>query len=135
MNDTAYISLLIKQTDPQDSAFTTELQAALADVLPSSFSVVINSSSTGSLAYVLRLLNVMFDIIIAVTMFLCLFALSANMSANIFNQTKEIGVMRAIGFSKCRMKMLYFYEALVLVFSSCILGVAIGMIVGYTMTL
>ncbi len=44
-------------------------------------------------------------------------------------------MLRAIGFSKCRMRMLYFYEALVLVFSSCLLGVAIGMIVGYTMTL
>ena len=68
-------------------------------------------------------------------MLLCLFALSANMSANILQQTKEIGVLRSIGFSKCRIRMLYFYEALVLVFSSCLLGVAIGMTVGYTMTL
>jgi len=68
-------------------------------------------------------------------MFLCLFALSANMTANIYNQAKEIGVMRAIGLSKCRIRMLYFYEALVLVFSSSILGIAIGMAVGYTMTL
>jgi ABC-type antimicrobial peptide transport system permease subunit len=137
MNATLYTNLLIKLTDPKDSAFSDELSTALADVLSSSFTVVSQGSSTtsDSLAKVIRLLNEIFDIIIAITMFLCLFALSANMSANIYQQTKEIGVMRAIGFSKCRIRMLYFYEALVLVFSSCIMGVAIGMTVGYTMTL
>ena len=86
LNETAYFALLIKQTDPQDTAFTFELTNALTKVLPSSFSVINNNSSTtaGSMTYVLRLLNLIFDIIIAITMFLCLFALSANMSANIF---------------------------------------------------
>ena len=68
-------------------------------------------------------------------MFLCFFALSANMSANLYEQTKEIGVLRAIGFSKCRIRMLYFYEAMVLVFASALLGVIVGMTIGYTMTL
>ena len=31
--------------------------------------------------------------------------------------------------------MLYFYEAMILVLASCLLGVMVGMIVGYTMTL
>jgi hypothetical protein len=31
--------------------------------------------------------------------------------------------------------MLYFYEAMVLVFSSALLGVMVGMTIGYTMTL
>ena len=67
-------------------------------------------------------------------MFLCFFALSANMSANLYEQTKEIGVLRSIGFTKCRIKMLYFYEAMVLVMASCVTGIMIGMVVGYTMT-
>jgi ABC-type lipoprotein release transport system permease subunit len=46
-----------------------------------------------------------------------------------------VGVLRAIGVTKCRMKMLYFYEASVLVLASCFLGVIVGMMVGYTMTL
>jgi ABC-type antimicrobial peptide transport system permease subunit len=68
-------------------------------------------------------------------MFLCFFALSANMSANIYEQTKEIGVLRAMGFKKLRIKMLYFYEALVLITASSLLGLIIGMIVGYAFTL
>lgn len=68
-------------------------------------------------------------------MFLCFFALSANMSANLYQQTKEIGVLRSIGFTRARIMMLYFYEAIVLVLASCILGVMVGMAVGYTMCL
>ena len=57
------------------------------------------------------------------------------MSANLYEQKKEVGVLRAMGFTKYRVRMLYFYESLILVFSSCILGVLIGTVVGYTMLL
>ena len=76
-----------------------------------------------------------FDLLIAINMFLCCFALGTNMSANLYEQTKEIGLLRAIGLTKIRIKLLYFYEAVVLVFSSCLLGLMIGMAVGYTMML
>lgn len=66
-------------------------------------------------------------------MFLCFFALSANMSANLYEQTKEIGVLRSIGFTKMRIRLLYFYEAMVLVLASCVMGIMIGMVVAYTM--
>ena len=68
-------------------------------------------------------------------MFLCFFSLSASMSANLYEQKKEVGVLRAMGFTKGRVRLLYFYEALILVLSSCILGIIIGEIVGYTMLL
>jgi hypothetical protein len=57
------------------------------------------------------------------------------MSANLMDQTKEIGVLRAMGFTKIRIKLLYFYEAFILVIVSCSLGVMIGTIVGFTMVL
>jgi len=81
------------------------------------------------------IMNKVFNSIIIITMSLCFFALSANMSANLYEQTKEIGVLRSIGFSKWKIRFLYFYEAIVLVLSSCLLGVMVGMTVGYTMTL
>mmetsp|Transcript_2266 Transcript_2266/g.3086 ORF Transcript_2266/g.3086 Transcript_2266/m.3086 type:complete len:122 (-) Transcript_2266:61-426(-) len=68
-------------------------------------------------------------------MFLCFFSLSASMSANLYEQKKEVGVLRAMGFTKYRVRALYFYESLVLVLTSCTLGVLIGTIVGYTMLL
>ena len=57
------------------------------------------------------------------------------MSANLYEQKKEVGVLRSMGFSKFRLRLLYFYEALILVISSCFLGVLIGTMVGYTMLL
>ena len=77
----------------------------------------------------------MFDTIILITMFLCFFALSTNMTANLFEQAKELGVMRAIGLTTTRIKILYFYEALFMVMASCILGIFIGCAVGYTVML
>mmetsp|Transcript_27504 Transcript_27504/g.36781 ORF Transcript_27504/g.36781 Transcript_27504/m.36781 type:complete len:123 (-) Transcript_27504:41-409(-) len=68
-------------------------------------------------------------------MFLCFFALQGSMSANLLEQTKEIGVLRAIGFTSLRICVLYFYEALLLVFASCLLGIVIGVLVGVTMVL
>ena len=53
------------------------------------------------------------------------------MSANLYDQTKEIGILRAIGFKRIRITLLYFYEALILVFSSSFLGVLIGTFVAY----
>jgi len=80
-------------------------------------------------------MNLMFDVIIGITMLLCFFALSANMSSNLFQQTKEVAVMRMLGLTKIRVKLLYFYEAVILVFASCLLGIMIGILIGYTMTL
>lgn len=57
------------------------------------------------------------------------------MTANMYEQTKEIGVLRSIGFTGYRISTLYFYEALILVFSSCVLGIMIGTLVGFTMVM
>lgn len=77
----------------------------------------------------------MFNVITGLIMFMCFFALSANMSANLFNQAKEIGVLRAMGFTSFKIKMLYFYEAAVLVLSSCLMGIVVGCFVAYTFIL
>ena len=83
----------------------------------------------------LSLLNMIFSTTIAIMMFLCFFALQGSMTANLYEQTKEIGILRSLGFTKWRICLLYFYEALLLVFASCLLGVLIGVIVGQTMVI
>lgn len=90
---------------------------------------------TGTISQVTKILDIIFNVIIAITMFLCFFSLCSSMSANLYDQTKEIGVQRAMGFTKRRIKVLYFYEAFILVMASCLLGVMIGTVVGFTMVL
>lgn len=92
-------------------------------------------SETTDTTKIKKILDKVFYGLISVTMFLCFFSLCASMSANLYEQKKEVGVLRAIGYTKYRIRMLYFYESLVLVLSSCVLGVLIGTAVGYTMLL
>jgi hypothetical protein len=44
------------------------------------------------------ILSIIFGFVIPITMFLCFFSLSASMTANLYDQGKEIGILRAIGF-------------------------------------
>ena len=90
---------------------------------------------TDTMSQVALILDTIFNIIIVITMFLCLFSLVSSMSANLFDQTKEIGILRAMGFTKFRIKMLYFYEAFILVIASSLLGIMIGTTVAFTMVL
>ena len=82
-----------------------------------------------------KILNKVFMGLISITMFLCFFSLCASMSANLYEQKKEVGILRAMGMTKYRIRILYFYESLVLILSSCVMGVLIGAIVGYTILL
>ena len=81
----------------------------------------------------LDIINAIFSTTIAIMMFLCFFSLTASMSANLYDQTKEIGILRAMGITKGRIRLLFFYEALILVFASCLLGIFVGTAVGFTM--
>ena len=80
------------------------------------------------------ILQVIFSFVISITMFLCFFSLSASMSANLYQQSKEIGIMRAIGMSKSEVLRIFIYEAFILVISSAVQGIAIGLIIGWLIT-
>ncbi|CAI2376394.1 unnamed protein product [Moneuplotes crassus] len=80
------------------------------------------------------ILDTIFSVLICLSMFLCLFSLVSSTSANMMEQSKEVGVLRAIGFTKFMVKRLYFYETFVLVFASSCLGIIVGTFVGWTMT-
>ena len=56
------------------------------------------------------------------------------MSANIYDQTKEISVMRSFGTTKYFILKLYIYESMILVISSSLAGFGIGVFVGNLMT-
>lgn len=96
---------------------------------------VVGLGDTTTTTKISHVLDIVFNTITLLIMFMCFFALSANMSANLYNQTKEIGVLRSIGITTIRIKMLYFYEAMVLVLSSCLMGVIVGCFVAYTFIL
>ncbi|TNV85125.1 hypothetical protein FGO68_gene1005 [Halteria grandinella] len=82
-----------------------------------------------------RTISLLFTVLIMITMFLCFFQLSTSMSANLYEQTKEIGVLLSLGFTRMRIVMLYSYESFILVMASSMLGVLVGTIAAFTMVL
>jgi len=76
-----------------------------------------------------------FNFTTIVAMLISFFSLMSSMFTNVHEQTKEIAVLRALGISKFWMYKIYVYEAFVLVMASSLLGIMIGVVVGYTMTL
>jgi uncharacterized membrane protein YgcG len=81
------------------------------------------------------ILTAFFAFTTAVAMLIASFSLVSSMYTNIYEQTKEIGVVRAIGMRQSWLKRIYMYEAFVLVLASSLLGIIIGSAVGYTLLL
>lgn len=79
-------------------------------------------------------LTSLFSAITIVAMLLCAFSLFASMYTNVYEQTKEIGILRALGLTNFRIFKLYVYESLILVLSASTLGSCIGGALGFTMT-
>jgi len=79
-------------------------------------------------------MNFFFTFTTIVAMLISFFSLLSSMFTNIYEQTKEIAVLRALGVPKWWMIRIYVHEAFILVFSSSMLGLLIGMTVSYSMT-
>jgi ABC-type lipoprotein release transport system permease subunit len=80
-------------------------------------------------------LDGIFNVIVIISMALCFFSLSSSMSANIFDQSREISVMLSFGCTKNVLTRIFIYEALVLVIASSFGGFVIGIFIGNLITL
>ena len=139
VGDVPFERVFIMMKDPLNRAHSEALLKDMRESINSDrdqrIKVFNHSETADTMAQVETILNVIFNLIIAITMFLCFFSLSSSMSANLYEQAKELGVLRAIGLTRNRIIMLYIYEAFILVMASSLLGILIGTMVGFTMTL
>ena len=126
---------MIKVNDPDDHGLIDKITKELTAATPEYISATAVYQDKKKNATTFELLDLIFTVTIAIMMFLCFFSLTASMTANIYDQSKEIGVLRSIGLTKNRIRLLFFYEAAILVFSACLLGILVGTTVGYTMVL
>ncbi|KAI9224884.1 hypothetical protein BC828DRAFT_372302 [Blastocladiella britannica] len=78
-------------------------------------------------------LNLIFQVVTALVMVITFFSLNTSFYVNITEQSKEIGILRALGVPRFAILRLYFYEALILVLASVVLGCGVGTIIGWTM--
>lgn len=81
------------------------------------------------------ILDFFFLFTLIVAMWICFFSLSSSMTTNIYEQSKEIGVLRSIGLRKFPCWRVYVWEAFIVVQASSALGLVIGTAVAYTVLL
>lgn len=62
-------------------------------------------------------------------------SLFSSMYSNILEQSKEIGMLRAVGTSKFWLYRVYIYEAFLLVFTSSLFGITVGTVIAFTMNI
>jgi len=81
--DIKYDNLYIQMNDPDDQATINAMVADFKEVLDGS-SYTIRKEEEDKTADVDQILTKVFVVVIAITMFLCFFSLSASMSANLY---------------------------------------------------
>ena len=74
-------------------------------------------------------------IVVSIILFFCFFNITASMTINIFEQKKEIAILRSLGMNQRQIIYIYICEAIILIFSSSIIGIIIGSFISYTMSL
>lgn len=108
----------IKLKNPSNSADINEVKTILGSIQANAETEIYDfQTDSGNLEDAALILDIIFNVIIASVMFLCYFALSSATTANMMEQTKEIGVLRAIGMRKARVYFLYLYETFIMIFT------------------
>lgn len=132
VDDLEYSKLLIKTTS--DDAAVTALYRELKGA-GYGYSMFDDRDVRSTLAATKAIMDLIFGAAAALAMFLCMFSLIASMYTNIFENAKEIAVLRAIGLTAWQVTRIYIYEAFILVMAASLIGIVIGFVIGFTMTL
>lgn len=106
----------------------------LAKLLMADSTIYDDRSKLASLASTSALVSSIFNLVTLVALIVAFFSLNSSMVTNILEQTKEIGILRALGLTRFAIFRLYIYEAFILIFSAGILGTFIGIVVGWSMS-
>lgn len=81
------------------------------------------------------LINIVFNIVAMVGVLLSFFVLLLSFTANVRENSWQLGVMRAVGLTKFSVAKIFIYEALSIVISCAVLGVILGVVTAVTLTL
>ncbi|KAA6380953.1 MAG: putative DUF214 family protein, partial [Streblomastix strix] len=127
-----YKMKIVQETDEEEDKGTGDEE----DVSPEEIELTVWSleEETGGIASASTMINIAFIVITAFVMLLCLFSLMASMHTNVLEQTKEIGIERALGLKRFQLVRVYIEEAFILVISATVMGMIVGIVIGYLLT-
>ncbi|KEG08147.1 permease, family protein [Trypanosoma grayi] len=99
------------------------------------YSVRDDASTTEYLSIAENIMGFFFTFTQVMTLAICFFSLLSSMTANVMQSSKEIGIYRCIGMTKFQIYRIFVWEAFTVVVAAGIMGVVVGVVVGYTMQL
>ena len=70
----------------------------------------------------------MFDVLALITLFVGFFSISNTMTMNVFERTREIGMLRSVGMTRRQVRRLVLAEAVMLGIMGGIMGLVFGII-------
>ena len=125
----------IKTKDRITEAQIEEINDIIKYYGPGNINIWLYSSLNKRLSMISNIVFLIFYIISSVVLIFCLFNLTASMTINIFEQTKEIAIMRSLGMKRRHVIFVYIAEAFILILTASIIGTVVGSIIAFTMAL
>ncbi|KAA0164818.1 hypothetical protein FNF27_07746 [Cafeteria roenbergensis] len=115
------------------SAEIDSIRDAMSAARPSyEWMVVDVREDVDNLGAALAALDLVFAALTAAAMALCFFSLSSAMSTNVLEQSREVGVLLALGLRGRALVRAYVHEAALLVGSASVTGLGIGLACAWT---
>ena len=129
-------AFLVKMTSSATDSDVETVVTSLNDIVKNTpLTVWDYNSSVQPINTANNILFYFFNGTTVLAMLISFFSLMASMYSNIFEQTKELAVIRAIGVRRFSVFRIYLWEAFVVVIAASLTGVIIGTFIGWTMTI
>src|SRR6056297_2000334 len=124
--DAAWNFLLVSLHDRQDIERVSSLLASEGYTKDNGFRVRDWSSSVGGNAQLAYYLQLLFNIGLLFVSFGAAIIAANALLLSILERREEIGTLRAVGATRSRVALLIFFETLLIVFASALVGIALG---------
>jgi putative ABC transport system permease protein len=72
--------------------------------------------------------------LLGIALFIAFFGIMNTLALSVFERTREIGLLRAVGMSRRQVRSMIRWEGVMIVVYGCLLGLAIGVFFGWAMT-
>lgn len=124
--DTATVFLVKTEPEFQPSAVADEID----DRYGKRDKLLVNSNESmlDSVNTLMRQAFSMFDVLALITLFVGFFSISNTMTMNVFERTREIGMLRSVGMTRRQVRRLVLAEAVMLGIMGGIMGLVFGII-------
>lgn len=126
-----FSQILVTAKSPEQRAALEKSLNALVESDYPTFEVLSNEEIKKQIENQINQVFSIFYVIMLVAIIVSLLGVINTLLMNVLERTREIGVIRAIGASRRQVKRLIRFESLLLTTAGSILGLAVGMALGY----